>query len=335
MKSWNEKVIHVQDKGSRFVVLDTNSYIEKVEHQINRSSFDKRDADPSSKFKEKVNNWLEKLSDNITNEWKEFVRPDNCNAGEMYGMVKTHKGDNPVRVITSGCNTVVEKLSILVEKTLYPLADRLNSNIKDTNDMLEIIDDINKSALPENCVLVSFDVVNMFPNIDNKSGVLSVKEALANSNFGVDSTQCIVDALEICPTCNNSKFNHQHFLQTDGTAQGSHMSCSYADIAMAKYDSLASKFHLKPSVWKRFRDDVFVSWEHGTASPSSFLDYLNTMDKTGKIKFTMEIAGDTGLEFLDLNLKIDEGKVRVDVFSKSTNSFSYTTPNYCYPKHNI
>ena len=41
--------------------------------------------------------------------------------------------------------------------------------------MLEIIDNINKSMLSENCVLVSFDVVNMFPNIDNKSGLLSVK----------------------------------------------------------------------------------------------------------------------------------------------------------------
>ena len=54
--------------------------------------------------------------------------------------------------------------------------------------MLEIIDDINKSVLSENCVLVSFDVVNMFPNIDNKYGLLSVKEALTNSNFDVDST---------------------------------------------------------------------------------------------------------------------------------------------------
>ena len=27
MKSWNDKVIRLQDKGSRFVVLDTNSYI--------------------------------------------------------------------------------------------------------------------------------------------------------------------------------------------------------------------------------------------------------------------------------------------------------------------
>ena len=79
----------------------------------------------------------------------------------MYDIVKTHKAKNPVCIVTSGCNTVVEKLSILVEKTLYPLADRLNSKIKDAKH----IDNINKSMLSENCVLVSLYVVNMFPNI--------------------------------------------------------------------------------------------------------------------------------------------------------------------------
>ena len=98
MKSWDNKVIRVQDKGLRFVALDTNSYIE---HQINRSSFDKRDADPSPKFKEKVNNWSEKWSDIITNKWKEFIRPDNCNAGKMYGMVKIHKGHNQYSASTN------------------------------------------------------------------------------------------------------------------------------------------------------------------------------------------------------------------------------------------
>ena len=79
--------------------------------------------------------------------------------------------------------------------------------------MLKIINVINNSVLPENCVLVTFGVVNMFANIDNKSGLLSVKEALTDGNFDVDSTQCIVDTLEMCLTCSNSKFNHQHFLQ--------------------------------------------------------------------------------------------------------------------------
>ena len=49
------------------------------------------------------------------------------------------------------------------------------------------------------------------------------------------------------------------------------------------------------------------------------------MDKTGNINFTLEIASDTSLEFLDLKLKIVEGKTRVDVFAKPTNSFSYTS----------
>ena len=67
----------------------------------------------------------------------------------MYDIVKTHKAKNPVCIATSGCNTVVEKISILVEKT-YPLADRLNSKRKYTNNMLEIIDNINKSVLAGN-----------------------------------------------------------------------------------------------------------------------------------------------------------------------------------------
>ena len=49
--------------------------------------------------------------------------------------------------------------------------------------MLEVIYDINKYLLSENYVLVSFDVVNMFPNIINKSGLLSVQETLTDRIF--------------------------------------------------------------------------------------------------------------------------------------------------------
>ena len=196
--------------------------------------------------------------------------------------------------------------------------------------MLEIIDQLNDFVLTDNFVLVSFDAVNMFPSIDNRSVLESAKNILIANEFDMDSTQCIVEALEMCLTCNNSKFNDRNFLQTDVTGQGPHMSCSYA-----KYDFLANQFHLKPKIWKRFIDDIFTLWEHGVDTLPSFLDYLNGMDTTGKIGFTMEIASENGLEFLDLKLKIAEGKIRVDVYAKPTNSFSYTSPNTCYPKNNI
>ena len=131
----------------------------------------------------------------------------------MCGMVKTHKSDNLVRVKTSGCNTAIEKLSILVEKSWYHIADNLPSKIKDTNNILEIIDQLNEFVLTDNFVLFSFDAVNMFPNIDNRSGRESVKNIFIANEFDMDSTQCITEALEIWLSCNNSKFNDQNFLQ--------------------------------------------------------------------------------------------------------------------------
>ena len=89
----------------------------------------------------------------------------------MYGNVKTHKENNPVRVITSGCNTAVENLSIFVENVLFELASELPSQIKDTCHMLEIIDDMNSSNLVSSAIPVCFDVVNMFPSIDNNMGL--------------------------------------------------------------------------------------------------------------------------------------------------------------------
>ena len=70
--------------------------------------------------------------------------------GKMYGNVKTHKIGNPTRVKTSGCNTAIENLSIFVENVLYDVASELPSTIKDTNHMLDIIDNLNSLDLPLN-----------------------------------------------------------------------------------------------------------------------------------------------------------------------------------------
>ena len=89
--------------------------------------------------------------------------------------------------------------------------------------------------------------------------------------------------------------------------------CLYSDIAMTGHDSKALMYDFPPKVWKRFRDDVFVVWTHDTAKLASFLDYLNNIDETGKIKFIMQIVDEiNGLEFLDLTIRCLNGKISVD-----------------------
>ena len=64
---------------------------------------------------------------------------------------------------------------------------------------------------------------------------------------------------------------------------------------------------------------------------------MNSIDTSGKIKFTMSIANNNSiLEFLDLSLHINEhNKICVDVYAKPTNSFTYVLPSTCYPKKSI
>ena len=65
---------------------------------------------------------------------------------------------------------------------------------------------------------------------------------------------------------------------------------------------------------------ICILWPHGRESLALFLDYINTIDPTEKIKFTMEVAEPGNyLELLDLKLTWENGKIMVDVHSKPTN----------------
>ena len=106
----------LQDKGSRFVVLDNQDYVEKIDYQLGRSSFEELDHDPSKLFSEKANLWIQKWTENkiLDKSWSKIIEPSVVAPGKMYGSIKAHKVDNPVRVITSGRGTAVENLSIFV-----------------------------------------------------------------------------------------------------------------------------------------------------------------------------------------------------------------------------
>ena len=73
--------------------------------------------------------------------------------------------------------------------------------------MLNTIDNINsRNIITNDSVLVSFDVVNMFPSIDNVLSLEAVSEILQNRESDFSPAACILDALKLCLKCNNNHF---------------------------------------------------------------------------------------------------------------------------------
>ena len=148
----------------------------------------------------------------ISQEIEDWVKGLWAKPGVAYGNVKTHKPNNLLRLITSCRGTAIERLSEFTEFYLKPLAQKLPSFIKDTAHLLQKIQQVNNtlSPLPPHALLVSWDIVSMFPNIDNKLGLTAVKCALDAREIQIPATDCFLEAVELCLKHLNSQFVDNH-----------------------------------------------------------------------------------------------------------------------------
>ena len=110
----------------------------------------------------------------------------------------------------------------------------------------------------------------------------------------------------------------------------------HGDITIEQFDKKTLEYNLAVIGWKRFREDIFLVWPHFAEDLNLFFNYMNNIDRTKKIQFTMEVRKYVS-QFLDLKLKFDKQhkRILVDVFAKATNSFTYVPPSICFPKNSI
>ena len=116
------------------------------------------------------------------------------------------------------------------------------------------------------------------------------------------------------------------------TAIGTRRAPSYANIFMDRLErQLISQAAIKLHTWWRFIDDIFVIWTVGEHSLQRFIEDLNNAHRT--IKFTSKWSC-SEIEFLDVRVINDSGKLETDFFIKPTDRHQYLHktshhPNTC------
>ena len=156
---------------------------------------------PTQEFDFKVEKLLEKQTKNksIDDKRQSYLKPTNDSPpGKIYGLIKTDKVGNQASVINRECSTAIAKLSVFAETVLFDLTNDLPCCIRDTGHVLNIADELNRSNFPSESILVGFDIVNMFPSIDNNFGLKTVFEILKSRANKFPPTQSVIEALELC-----------------------------------------------------------------------------------------------------------------------------------------
>ena len=117
----------------------------------------------------------------------------------------------PGRLVISNCGFYRENISPFLDHHLQPIAQIVNSFIKDTNHFLWKIKSLGQ--LPEGAILCTTDVVGLYPNIPHKEGRASRRKFLDTRTEKRVTTENLVELAEIVLNNNIFHFNEETLKQ--------------------------------------------------------------------------------------------------------------------------
>ena len=136
--------------------------------------------------------------------------------------------------------------------------------------------------------------------------------------------------MELVLKNNNFEFDGKHYLQKRGTAIGTRMAPSYANLSMHDIESkLLAWVPVKPFIWLRYIDDIFMVWTEGEEKLLEFLKNINNFHDT--IKLTFDWSRDC-INYLDVQVINKGGVIETDLYTKPTDKHQYLYHTSCHPK---
>ncbi|KAL9971793.1 hypothetical protein ACROYT_G018001 [Oculina patagonica] len=338
LKQFKEINLKKADKGNTTVVMNTIHKIQEGQTQINdQNNYRPLDNPMVKETHSKVSRLITNLHhgnhiDNMTEKWLSQT-PNPPRIPEFYTLTKIHKPTMTGRPIISGCDGPTERISSFVDTLLQPISKSQESYLKDTTDFINFLE---KTSVNKETFLVSMDVTSLYTNIPQEEGIETVCEAYDtfHNNSPPIPTYYLREMLSLILKENSFHFNGKNYLQIHGTAMGTKMAVAFANIFMAKIETqILSNTVKKPTVWKRYIDDVFSLWDASKTKIERFIDQANSHHPT--IKFTAEISN-TKTTFLDTVIYKGErfreqSILDIKTHFKPTETFQYTHYTSCHP----
>ena len=165
------------------------------------------------------------------------------------------------------------------------------------------------------------DVKALYPSVPRLEARDACEQALKNRTNPTIPTECVLEMLDLVLENNHFSFNGKNFIQTEGTAIGSHLGMNYASTYLGEWEmELFKNSQFLPAEYWRYVDDVWGIWEHGLEKLQEFHNLANSLHP----RIQTELRFSTHqISFLDVDIKLVNGVIQTDIFSKDTDKHMY------------
>lgn len=210
-------------------------------------------------------------------------------------------------------------------------AESAKSYIKNSNDLTNLLKDI--PATP-NTFIITADIKSLYTLIPNDEGVKNVvKEMSGKTRL---QPKALDTLLKLVLQNNIFKHGESNYIQVNGTAMGTIMAPTYANIYLK---SKEEKTLLNPTVnpflkniklFKRYIDDICIIYDNADKSMVNFLKFLKQAYQP--LELTVKI-GRQNQVFLDTEISIGPNKISTQLHIKPLSNKTYIPPTSQHPPH--
>lgn len=318
------------DKGGAIVILNTTDYITECMRQLsNKDHYRYLINNPEKELNKKIFDTLKAAQHQGLIDQDEFdcLYTKYPRTSNFYCLPKIHKNNNPGRPIVNSIGSITEKISCYVDEQIKDLAKKVPSYIKDTSDFLRQLE---KMTIQETDILVTVDVSSLYTNILHNEGLQAINDWMQENGVSKQQREFTTKLASLVLKSNYFEFNNRIFYQKQGTAMGTKMAPNYAIIYMHKIEEgFLKTTTLKPTIWKRFIDDIFMIWPHGKDKLQIFIEQLNSYHPV--IKFTEESSTEQ-IPFLDTTVYKLGTKLATKIYHKKTDQKAYLHYQSSHPR---
>ena len=315
LQSNEDIVVRKADKSATYVLLNKVEYLNKINTLLcDGTKFELITRDPTNNIKSKANKLIETLNATANSLNISKIVGD-YQPGYMYGNVKIHKPQNPLRPIISQVTTPTYSLAKSLNKILAPYIPS-KYMLKSTSDLIDILQTNQCDG-----IMASLDVESLFTNVPIDPTIEIILE-LSYNHPHMPPPQIpknlLKQFLSLCTKELPFKApDGKMYKQIEGVAMGSPLGPLFANYYMAYLEnSIFTNSELKPSIYARYVDDVFIQIQ----SVEQLQNIKAKFETNSVLKFTYELNINNRLSFLDTMIDSSGNTFHTTVFHKPTDS---------------
>lgn len=313
----NNLVLTRADKGATIVILKKDDYNAKMNTFLQEQGIKEIKGNPTIKYTERTKQICKNHMDTIKKYTQKNLIPPNPRVPTMYGQVKLHKEDLPIRPIVTTIGSPGEKLSKLLVQIIKNMGFKPQRGI---NNRTQLIDSLREYKVETNDRLVSFDVENLFPSVPKQETIEIIQRYLDKEVSDINERSALRQILEHTTQQDFFKYNGKMYKQEEGLSMGSSLSPLLAEFFMDNIENRIfdtnNRFTRSIGMWKRYVDDIFCIWKGTEEELQIALSKMNEIHH--RIKFTVEMEQNGALNFLDLKVIRTMNEIHFEVYRKPT-----------------